>query len=119
MTDIFQVGDVVYHPYLGKGVVRDAFCVDFANDEAWHHDTEYGTALLSFTPWPEPDHVRPLKDGVYKVAYQSYPTILARFDNRWWCVDTSFTNVIKCPVSYQGAITSPEFLYPFQDKMDE
>lgn len=123
--NIFQVGDVVYHPSEGKGVVvrtgTQAIDVQFKDcvHNGWTYTHADANKLLSFSPWPEPNHVRPLKDGVYKVAYQSYPTILARFDDRWWCVDTSFTNVIKCPVSYQCAVTSPEFLYPFQDKIDE
>lgn len=124
-NSIFQEGDVVYHPSEGEGTIikigTQAIDVQFKErvHNGWTYTHRDANKLLSFSPWSKPNHVRPLKDGVYKVAYQSYPTILARFDNRWWYVDTSFTNVIKTPAHFQDKVGGAEFLYPFQDKIDE
>ena len=72
---VFRQGDIVY-TRRGKGlVVLDgtdgrAPGVDHAMDGATNVLTHYTEDEVSFSPWPEPDHKRPLVRGWYAVSYQ-------------------------------------------------
>lgn len=75
---IFVVGDTVYHPTLGRcSVVRvqgdEVFVTIFQGDE--YHATQ---ELLSFEPWPNPVHVRPVAAPVDETA--------PRPKDGWWNV---------------------------------
>lgn len=68
MGNVFKAGDIVYHPTEGRGYVKNVdngklpVCILFDSraEVVW-----CGEKNLSFTPWPAPNHERPLKDGLY------------------------------------------------------
>ena len=71
----FKVGDVVHHVQYERGVVKKTaevtypVYVSFDNGEnGWFSDE-----VLSFSPWPAPDHKRPIQDGWWVVAIEGYP----------------------------------------------
>lgn len=59
MENVFQAGDVVYHPTAGKGKVTGT------DGRLVYIITESGEGfcatnnICSFSPWPEPNHIRP------------------------------------------------------------
>ena len=66
MKNVFQAGDDVYHPSAGKGKVTGT------DGRLVYIITESGEGfcatgnLCSFSPWPEPNHIRPeppVKEG--------------------------------------------------------
>lgn len=66
MKNVFQTGDAVYHTKLGKVTVRKTFPDQII--VGLKDGTGYATeqAFLSFSPWPEPNHIRPdppIKEG--------------------------------------------------------
>lgn len=72
MSNVFKVGDVVYHPQWGKVSVHGTQhsdgrypCVDGKGETFLIYE-----GVLSFTPWPKPCHERPLKDGLYKIKLE-------------------------------------------------
>lgn len=114
MSNVFEVGDVVYHPFYGKVIILSI------NAEYMAIDTEIGNYLLrvdevkkflSFTPWPAPNHVRPLKNGVYKAKQCGMDTVLIRWEGRWYYVDSKWTTQLGEKVRSQEEITDSEFLY--------
>lgn len=116
MSDIFQVGDVVYHSFYGKGVFttknNEYISVEFdpcCRDVLF--SVESANKMLSFSPWPEPNHVRPLRGGVYKVEYCGEPWVLSFVDGKWYFVNSQFTHMLGAPVSNQDEVENLEFLY--------
>lgn len=82
MESIFEVGDVVYHAKYGKGVIVRVepnyslqYLIVFECDwTGWSEEV-----LLSFSPWPAPNHERPLKDGLYrKSSAAAYDNVVRR-----------------------------------------
>ena len=66
MKNVFQAGDVVYHTKLRKVTVRKTFPdqIIVGLEDGTGYATEQ--AYLSFSPWPEPNHIRPeppIKEG--------------------------------------------------------
>lgn len=81
MKQVFQENDVVYHNLHGKGRVVRIYAgpsclvhfVDLGYDVNCHPNA------LSFTPWPAPNHERPLKDGLYrKSSAAAYDNVVRR-----------------------------------------
>lgn len=77
--NVFKVGDVVYHPEKGEGSVlpsnapgrEEEWLINFEkNPSQWIRE-----ALLSFSPWPAPDHKRPIQEGWWIVATNGNPCI--------------------------------------------
>lgn len=71
----FRPGDTAYHPGFGK--VKVLSIERGVDIQVQDYGKEYMipqwtiASLLSFTPWPEPVHVRPLEDGYYLVRSDS------------------------------------------------
>lgn len=66
MENVFQAGDVVYHPTAGKGEVTstNGGHVYFLSESGKGYAAE--KEYLSFSPWPAPNHIRPeppIKEG--------------------------------------------------------
>lgn len=82
----FKVDDTVYHPKFGKCTVIaiDEHSIHYpirikysGNDTSWVE-----ICVLSFKPWPEPCHERPLQDGWWIVTHNSTPhDLLVRHKN--------------------------------------
>lgn len=82
MENVFQVGDVVYHPSEGKGKVTNT------SESLVYAITESGAGfcasknLFSFSPWPAPNHIRPeppVKEGWWLVHVKGDEAPLARY----------------------------------------
>lgn len=75
---VFKIGDVVYHPEFGQGTVKDVDKISpqqptyacFENGTFWFADE-----ALSFSPWPAPDHKRPIQEGWWIVELGGIPAI--------------------------------------------
>lgn len=69
MDNPFKVGDKVYHVKFGEGVVS---CTDKSEVPVYaSYNNPYGQewcslAMVSFTPWPAPNHVRPFTPTLAK-----------------------------------------------------
>lgn len=80
----FKVGDVVYTIHDGKITVtqvnNSSVCYVHFNETRYAYPRE-----CSFTPWPEPNHVRHIEDGLYTVIYpeSDYITV-ARYAGGYW-----------------------------------
>lgn len=63
MSNPFKKGDKVYHVTHGERTVIDSIgrAVSFAGG-CWA-----GVDTVSFSPWPKPDHARPIEDGWWVV----------------------------------------------------
>lgn len=98
MKQVFQENDVVYHNLHGKGRVVRIYAgpsclvhfVDLGYDVNCHPNA------LSFTPWPAPNHERPLKDGryIWKVPGTDDRVVTRR--NQIWFINQE--GVAKVPV---------------------
>lgn len=62
--NVFRVGDVVYHCISGKGRIskkdqsKYPYHVEFGDGHEWVEEKH-----LSFSPWPAPNHTRPIQEG--------------------------------------------------------
>ena len=71
MKRVFNVGDVVYHPKYGKGVVKNVDSAVRSEDPyfvEWmvtYYPGWFAESMLSFEPWPKPVHVKPFAKGWY------------------------------------------------------
>lgn len=85
-------GDTAYHPSFGK--VKVLALERGVDIQVQDHGKDYiipqwtVPALLSFTPWPEPVHTRPIEDGYWLVQFKDFRrTYLAQYtgkDERPW-----------------------------------
>ena len=82
MENVFQEGDVVYHPVHGEvPVIRatgDSVCAKLKNGNLLSTDKSY----LSFSPWPEPNHIRPeppIKEGWWLMHIKEDTVPLVRY----------------------------------------
>ena len=73
MDSIFKLHDVVFTPEINDGsltvggLASNGVYAGKATDPKGNHSRWYPNCFLSFIPWPEPVHVRPLRDGLYVV----------------------------------------------------
>lgn len=77
MDNPFKEGDTVYHITLGEKVVKGVVSEDtiLVGDASPH--SEIGAVSIktvSFEPWPEPVHKRPLQDGWWIVSPKTVPS---------------------------------------------
>lgn len=111
-NSIFMVGDEVYHVLHGRGIIIDIetssipLRIDFGTHYYWAV-----CGSVSFDPWPAPNHVRPMKNGVYKVEYGGEHWVMCFRENVWYFVDSSYTTMIGKEVGFPDDVKSPEFLY--------
>lgn len=72
----FRAGDTVYHFRQGKSKV-------FSVDGGRVHCQGYGALAseFSFSPWPGPDHKRPLDAGVYVVQRSTNSLCIVLYRN--------------------------------------
>lgn len=89
MSLVFKVGDTVYHYVLGQGTV--SVIDDLHTNSPYHISYTSGSyhweeeKTLSFTPWPAPNHTRPIQNGLYIVRKEQYTeTYLAFYKDKEW-----------------------------------
>ena len=66
-THPFQVGDTPYHLLYGKCKVVSLHTSDTVSIATQEGQLGVYVKLLSFSPWPAPDHSRPIRDGWWLV----------------------------------------------------
>ncbi len=91
MNSIFKVGDVVYTPDINDGrlvvgtTAPNGVFAGTGTDYKGQNSRWYSFCFVSFTPWPEPVHVRPLRDGLYVVKQTHLPdTVCRKIGDNWF-----------------------------------
>ena len=91
----FAVHDIVFHPGFGRVEISeitqagDIRVVILSQPPGERWVPQWTTpSLLSFEPWPEPVHKRPMLDGYYLVQFKDYKRVylaqyIAAADNEW------------------------------------
>lgn len=95
MSLVFKVGDTVYHPTSGKG------CVERVANSSHPYFIKYEgesvpcwsmESFLSYTPWPAPNYVRPIQEGLHIIKYDEQEYLAIWKDSRWrWALGDTFT----------------------------
>lgn len=88
MNNPFKANDKVFHVKYGSVIVRR-----IPNDREVIIHTDKDTYILqeqiqciSFTPWPEPNHIRNVEDGLYVVQRDDEPVVRRRTGGEWFRV---------------------------------
>lgn len=71
MKNPFRVGDKVYTPEgeFFVGAVEESGCyIGKDTDYKGHNSRWTPTFMISFKPWPKPEHQRPIQDGWWIVS---------------------------------------------------
>lgn len=89
----FKVGDIVYTTSHGK--VEVTALTMSGTLECKSLDSRYPnvgviyyTNECSFSPWPEPNHVRPIEDGLYTIIYEGgdFVTVVRHQGGSWYWI---------------------------------
>ena len=90
MNSIFKVGDVVYTPDINDGrlvvgtLAPNGVFAGTGTDYKGQNSRWYTFCFVSFTPWPEPVHVRPLRDGLYVIKFNTTEDGVCRKIGEHW-----------------------------------
>lgn len=111
MNNPFQVEDKVYHPEHGEGVVKKP-------EIEWQERRDWVTVvfprigclpvdacMLSFSPWPKPDHVRPRVDGLYAVLLNRDVALMYSRKGEWFTIGRNLLPHHK----FDGELTTLQF----------
>ena len=106
MNNPFKANDKVFHVEYGSAVVRRIPCNDevvIDIDKAPYRLQE-PIQRISFTPWPEPNHIRNVEDGLYVVNRDEGLVVRRRTGGKWFRVGANGL-ATKCRVpSYDSQI---------------
>ena len=85
----FKANDKVFHVEYGSVIVRH-----IPNDREVVIYTDKGPyglqepiQCISFTPWPEPNHIRNVEDGLYVVQRDGELVVRRRTEGEWFRVN--------------------------------
>ena len=103
----FKVGDKVFHVEYGSAVVRripcnDEVVIDIDKDP---YRLQGPIQCISFTPWPEPCHVRPVLDGLYVVNRDEELVVRRRTGGEWFRVGLNGLAIRCCVFNYDSQIS--------------
>lgn len=97
MNNPFKKGDKVHHIFYGEGEVVDPDAQNHVKENGrtvlarflCGEIRQYAPKELSFTPWAQPDHTRPLEDGVYLIYNKSIDVVIVRgfYEGVWYFMD--------------------------------
>lgn len=82
--NVFRIGDVVYHPINGKGRVSAVdesvtpYYINFGHGCGWSEEQS-----LSFSPWPAPNHTRPIQEGWWIATYEGQAALIELRKDGW------------------------------------
>lgn len=110
---VFKPGDVAYLPSFGAVEIASS---KYNGTYSWTQRCgESGDAreeCLSFSPWPKPNHERPLEDGLYLVTYGGSIQFLGVYKHSTWhWADGGIKDWKGRACSNQPAVTIVKFLH--------
>ena len=88
MNNPFKANDKVFHVEYGSVIVshipNDREVVIYTTKEPY--SLQEPIQCISFTPWPEPNHIRNVEDGLYVVNRDEGLVVRRRTGGKWFRV---------------------------------